>query len=364
MSSADSVEQGRSPLSWRSKLALVSFGTLVALVLAEGALRVATAFSNPLLDEGWTPEQAQSGEYWAIYDSDLGYRQNPKFADMNDDGLRDHPIGPKADRFRVLFLGDSVAVYGDTVDDTFVGHLRATLAGDHAFDRVEVINAGVKGYTNYQELLFLKKFGVTLTPDLVGFEFCLNDLFRFLHSFELKDGHLVPGTYQFSTEALGQSTEGFWRRAAKSSHLLVWLANQLPIARNAARWRTSQGFSFDYRADVRNAWQDQSWPTIEQQLQEAVTLGQQRSFRVFLVAFPMAVQYDADYLARDREYVLKPQRKLRELCRRLGVAFYDLYPDLSANDFIEDGLHLTPEGRRVAGQKIAGFLAASGLLRR
>jgi lysophospholipase L1-like esterase len=349
-------------LTWKTRLRLLGFGLLVSLFLLETGLRIVDAFRDPRLDEGWGESQASSSEYWAIYDPDLGYRQNPKFADMNAHGLRDRPIGPKSGRFRVLFLGDSLAVYGDSVDDTFVGHLRTTLLSDAKLDTADVVNAGIKGYTNYQELLFLKKIGLSLEPDLVGFEFCVNDLFKFLHSFDVQGDRLVPGTYQFSTEAVGQSHEPVWARWAKRSRLLVWLNNNLAVARNAALWGMRQGFSFDYRTDVRNAWRDEPWVDIESQLREAVELGKLHGFPVFVVAFPLASQYDADYLAKDRAYVLKPQRKLAEICARLGIPFYDLYKDLGGGHFVEDGLHLTSEGRRAAGQAIAAFLTRSGLL--
>ena len=90
-------------------------------------------------------------EIWAVYDADLGYRLNPGFADISADGLRDHPVRPKGELFRILILGDSVAYYGESVDDTFPAHLERTLGQDPALAAIDVLNAGVKGYTNYQE---------------------------------------------------------------------------------------------------------------------------------------------------------------------------------------------------------------------
>jgi lysophospholipase L1-like esterase len=352
----------RPQLSWKGRIALVLFGLfLIALVLELG-LRIASTLEDPRAREGWSAGNSDSKEYWAIYDPDLGYRQNPKFLDMNPEGLRDHAVAPKSDRFRVLFLGDSVAVYGDTVDDTFVGHLRAELRRDPTYSGVEVINAGIKGYTNYQEVLYLKKYGLQFRPDLVGLEFCLNDLFKFLHSFQVENDQLVAGTYEFSTEAVSQKPESLLRRMAKKSRLLVWAYNNVRIARNAAEWRARQGFSFDYRLDVRTAWQDEPWQDIERQLAGAVELGRQEGFGVFVVAFPIVVQYQADYLARDRAYVLKPQRKLKTICERLKIPFYDLYGDMEAGHFVEDGIHLTPAGRQRAGKKIATFLSGLNLL--
>ena len=114
---------------------------------------------------------------------------------------------------------------------------------------------------------------------------------------------------------------------------------------------------------IRPHFQSQTHARIVLSPTVGARIGRDRRFPVFVVAFPLAAQYDAAYLAKDRDYVLKPQRKLREICERLGIAFYDIYPDLTARHFVADGVHLTPEGRRVAGAHIASFLVKSGLLR-
>ncbi len=361
MSSLVPSDATRKPLSWKAGFLLIAFALFFTAILLEIGLRAAAALRNPARNEGWGLAQATSGKYWAIYDPDLGYRQNPGFGDLNSDGLRDHPIGPKDDHFRVLVLGDSIAVYGDTLDDTFVGHLRAALHTDPTLAPVEVINAGIKGYTNYQEILYLKKYGLKLQPDLVGVEFCLNDLFKFLQTFRVENGKLVPGTYDFSPEAL-QSAPSWLRRLLGKSYLLNWLRNNLRVATKVAEWQVGQGFSFDYKLDVRTAWQDKPWEDIEQQLQEFVDLGRQNHFATFLMVVPLAVQYRADYLARDRAYVLKPQRKLKEICDHLHIPFYDLYPDMNPGLFVEDGMHLNKAGRQLVGRRIAGFLSGAQLL--
>ena len=346
-------------LSWKARFLLLAFGVFLIFAVLEAALRISAVVearrARPDLN-------AKSGaEFWAIYDPDLGYRQNPNYGDMNSDGLRDHPIGPKGNRARVLLLGDSVAVYGDNVDDTFVGHMRAELARDASAPPVEVINAGVKGYTNYQELQYLKQFGLKFSPDIVGVEFCLNDLHNFLHSFRVENGKLVPGTYQFSTDAL-QEARDWPRRLARRSYLLVWARSKFRVARDFLDWQASGGFSFDYNATIRTAWRDESWTDIERQMMEMVALGRQHGFRVFLTVVPLQVQYDAQYLARDRAHVLKPQRKLKEICARLQIPFFDLYPHMDGSMFIEDGIHLTQPGRRRVGQSLAAFLKESALL--
>lgn len=345
----------------RSRIGLVIFGGAAGLLLAEGGVRINDFVRAPPDNHGWAEGQVRSPEHWAVYDPDLGYRQNPKFPDMNSDGLRDHPIRSKAGRFRVLVLGDSVAVFGDSVDDTFVAHLRQSLQRDEGYPDIDVINAGVRGYTNYQETMYLRKFGVAFEPNLVGFEFCLNDLFKFLHSFALEHGRLVPGSYQFSTEAIVENAAASPWRWMVRSYLLVLLRNRLTIARNQAALHANRGFSFDYRSDLRTAWLDEPWQDIERQLADSAALGRDRGFGLFLVAFPIGAQYNAEYLTRDRDYVLKPQHRLRVICERLQIPFLDLYSALSPSAF-RDGIHLTGPGRQLAGERIASFLSASGLL--
>ncbi len=92
---------------------------------------------------GYDRLRLSEGEIWAVYDSHLGYRLNPDFGDINAHGLRDHPVPAKSDLFRVLMLGDSVAYYGDDIDDTYVGHLRARLRAVPGLAVIEVLNAGV-----------------------------------------------------------------------------------------------------------------------------------------------------------------------------------------------------------------------------
>ena len=360
-----SQQTAKKPVSWRAKLGLMLFGVLVACIILEIALRISAAYEMRQARAETKASQTPTAEYWAIYDEDLGYRQNPRFGDMNADGLRDHPIAPKRqDRPRILFLGDSIAQNGDTVDDTFVAYMRDELRRNVDHANVDVINAGTKGYTNYQELGYLKKYGLKFEPDLVGVQFCLNDLHKYLHSFRVENGQIVYGSYQFSAEAEKSAPAAprtLAQRVVDKSYLLGWLKNNIGLVRRIVSWRINKGYSFDYRIDISSAWQDSAWSSIEKQFQEALQLGQTNGFKMFVVIVPVASQYEQEYLARDRSYLLKPQTKLKEICDRLNVPYYDLYPELNSNLFLDDGIHLTKEGRQIVGQRIARFLSGSNL---
>jgi len=335
------------------------------LKFAVPALTLAVTFS--LFEAGFRLADAMTtrarSETWALYDPDLGYRPNPGVADANAFGLRDHPVTPKAGRFRILMLGDSVGYYGDTVDDTWVGRLRQELNRSVGPANLDVLNASVRGYTNYQELLFLKKYGLALEPDLVGFGFVLNDLHRILHTFKIKDGRIIGEAYDFTPEAV-KSVDSLVFRLARQSRFLVWLRRAIDPAISRVQYQFGRGFSFDYRPDMNTAWKDASWLTVKSQMEEAQALGRQHGFRLFMSIFPFADQYRATYLATDREYTLKPQRLAGELCRQLHLECLDLYPALDATLFDPDGIHLTAKGRQRVAEEVNSFLVNRRLIPR
>lgn len=336
-------------------------------MLARALLVVGTLLSTFVALEigfrAWVAMATPEGEIWAVYDPDLGYRLNPRYGDTNEHGLRDHPVRPKDGRFRILVLGDSVAYYGDTLDDTFVGHLRGSLAADHDLAGIDVLNAGIKGYTNYQELQFLKHYGVGLEPDLVGVSFVLNDLHTFLHQFRVEDGEIVGTGYDFSGEAVEEMNPLY--RLLRKSVFLVWLRHRMSILDDSVLLAATDGYSFEFRPDFRTAWLDEPWIAVEEQLREMKALGEDAGFGLFLVAFPFGDQYLARYLDADRSHVLKPQRKLREICERLSIPYLDLYPLLDPDLHLsEDKIHLTAEGRRHVGRLLADFLVANVPLQR
>lgn len=326
------------------RVAAVALGLLIAFAIAEGAFRVHEARQR---------RRVARTEVWAVADPVLGYRNNPAFGDHDALGLRGGPDGPKGARPRLLVLGDSVSYYGDDAGDTFPGRLERDLAA--AGREVEVINAAVRGYTTHQELEWLKQRGLGLEPDAVCLAFVLNDLHRFLHAFRIEDGRIVGMDYELTDEAIG-SVDSLLYRVLRKSHLLVWLRHHLSLNDPTAALGGSEAFSFEYRPDFRTAWLEERWETVDAQLAELVELGARNGFEPFVVVFPFGEQYREDYLARDREHVLFPQRRLAALCAARNVPLLDLYQLLDpALDLEEDGIHLTPRGRERAAELVADF---------
>ena len=339
--------------SWLASLALLAATVGILFVACEIGIRVI---------ESTKQASDATGESWAIYDENLGYRPRPNFGDANAHGLRGKAVETPKQRFRVLILGDSVIYYGDDAGDTIPGQVERTLRADAHLATIEVLNAGVRGYTNYQELGYLKQYGLALDPDVVGVAFVLNDLHRILHKFKVENGKIVGQQYAFADEAV-RSVESPLYRLARQSHFLVWLRSQLAVFDDLIEVYAGKGFTFDYRPDFNTAWREAPWRDVEAQLGEMTALGRERGFRVFLVAFPFGEQLRPDYLARNREYVTYPQRKLAEITGRLGIPYLDLFPVLDlARDFDPDHVHLTKQGRGVAGDRIARFMVNEGLV--
>lgn len=151
---------------------LVTF--LMIFLVVDGLFRVRGCGPKPSMNEfhanwGWqnspdTETDSSTSEF------DVTFRVNSK-------GLRgpeveyDKPAGSK----RILFVGDSFTL-GYTVDeeDLFLRILEADLNGrDH---QVEALNAGVQGYSNDQELVWLMDEGLKYRPDYVVLAPYLNDV--------------------------------------------------------------------------------------------------------------------------------------------------------------------------------------------
>jgi lysophospholipase L1-like esterase len=86
---------------------------------------------------------------------------------------REIPAQPDPGTFRILTLGDSFTFgWGVEEEETFIRVLERRLS---AVGRVEVINAGVPGYSADQYLLFLRTRGFALRPDAILLIECGND---------------------------------------------------------------------------------------------------------------------------------------------------------------------------------------------
>jgi len=156
-------------------LSLFLISTLFALFLSEIALRLIglkPLYVSPERDRFWKYDSLLG---WKHEPGQEGIFETPQFRTLvriNENGLRDrsHPYERQDDSERILALGDSFAWgYGIEEPERFSQLLEQSLD-------VEVINAGISGYSTDQELLWYRNEGIKYETDLVILEMAGNDV--------------------------------------------------------------------------------------------------------------------------------------------------------------------------------------------
>ena len=147
----------------------------------------------------------------------------------NELALRSAPVGPKQkNEFRILSLGESTT-FGAGVenDETYSARLEYILNNTLHTNRFKVINAGVSGYTSFQSLLYLKKRGFKLSPDLVLFYHEYND---YLPTYIRDSQNNVIGMNMSDPERYHSQQRRFHRGLMKISAVYRYICYRLALA--------------------------------------------------------------------------------------------------------------------------------------
>jgi lysophospholipase L1-like esterase len=307
-----------------------------------------------------------------VRDPDLGWRLRPGVegrwfgtpVKINAKGLR----GPEIDYakppgvFRVLYLGDSVTFGFGLADhaETFPYRVAEVLR-EHG-DAVETVNAGVDGYSPWQERLFLEREGLRYDPDLVVVTFVLNDV-----------------TEKLSLVRFGGSSEGF---QLENSYLSAVdrLMSHSAIVQTARRVGARARFGDDIREGaIRQQWVEvralvdrpddpeirEAWTMTADNLRGLFAVADVHDVPVLLVLVPFRFQLD------DPEGSSVPQREALALASEAGVAAIDLLPILTTrmrergetpDDYFLDADHLTALGSEIVARSIARRIVEEGWL--
>lgn len=199
---ANAVKINSRSLLVNISLFLVS--TLLGLLLSEIALRILgfkPLYVSPERDRFWQYDALLG---WAHQPGQTGTFETEQFQTnvrINEKGLRDrsHSYEGQNGIKRILVLGDSFAWgYGVEESERFSQRLEGYLG-------IEVINAGVSGYSTDQELLWYENEGVKYETDLVLLVVTGNDVgdnhkqlvssIYYKPRFVFQDGQLVTAGY-------------------------------------------------------------------------------------------------------------------------------------------------------------------------
>lgn len=194
------------------------------------------------------------GTDFGVRVNEPGARYRHKSADgvfwfeINSRGLRadrDHPYEKPEGVFRIVSLGDSfTAGYEVQGDETFSAVLERALRS--AGLRVEVLNAGVSGYSNAEAAVYLERELLRYEPDLVLLSFYANDLVDNVRSglFEVVDGQLVQKADRYvpggalgdllNTNPIFNTLSGYSNAFVFLKERLTYIAKRSMVAENQA----------------------------------------------------------------------------------------------------------------------------------
>jgi lysophospholipase L1-like esterase len=327
--------------------------------------------------------------FQGLFENDpvIGYRLKPnarvrfKTADfdsqinINAAGVRDDDeIGRKAPgERRILLLGDSLVLSVQVeFEQTFGELLEAALNRRSTGVRYRVINAGVQGYGPVEEMLFFRRIGRVVEPDLVmTVVFVGNDAEEAYNSRPKLDPNSRTAAATISDSVVTRV-----RRLVRRSMVLQTI--RLRIVTVTARFRNLtppeppiQSYAAhpapriaDGIAITRRA--------IEEITVESSTLGAGSA----IVLMPARFQVDDDDYGRLRDIVAGAGGELvrdgatvrfdRALAP-VPVPRFDVLPALrralpGPDLFFRTTVHLTPHGHRVVADALADFIESRHLL--
>jgi lysophospholipase L1-like esterase len=342
---------------------------------AEKLVLIFLALAVPLtaLEIALRPFSDNEGKETSLFvrDAELGWRLRPSTTQpwggvtvtTNAQGLRGPEVAlakPQGTK-RILWLGDSVT-FGYLVPDwrdTFPFLVAARL--DSGGIQTESINAGVGGYSPWQEDLWLRRNGVRYDPDVVVVGFVLNDVTEKFHLVkyggdregrQLRDSYTTWVDYLVGHSALAYQVRNLTLEF-KAKRRLGSDVRLGAIQQQALDVQTL--ISHPDGENVRLAWE----VTLEN-LDRIRGFCAENEMQLIVVAFPFAMQLE------DPQGAGAPQRRLTGWASEAGVKMVDLLPVLagemearggSPDAFFLDHDHLTEEGHRVVAEVLADEIA-------
>lgn len=285
--------------------------------------------------------------------------------DINSIGLRDEEVDvpkPKG-RKRVLILGDSIA-FGSGVEanERFSDLLKHELPGD-----VDVINAGVPGWGNDQELLFYERDLRKLDPDIVVLEFTgNNDVVNnelkgpliedgTKPRFRCKDGVLTLEPPE-KPVVVQETTGARIRKVLRRSHLLLFVKRRMEMRHYKQHAQENPSLAHaGYEADRHlSHWSvydtrsgvaiESAWNVTECIFARLATVCREDSVRLIVFAFPLKIEVDHPWrdeiihkTGTDPTHLdfMRPYGRMASICEREGVEF--LYPLDAFEHALSDG---------------------------
>jgi len=297
-------------------------------------------------------------------------------------GFRDEPI-PKekaAGVFRIVVLGDSFMEALQVSHEDSLPHRLGELLDDLSGRRVEVVNAGVSGWGTADQLVWLRRLGLALEPDLVLVAMTLhNDV---SDNLALRHHDLVAGLPRARPRTemplLAYAPLELKGWLASHSHLYRLITERL----RGGEIQTRAGALASHVTALMRRQPDeqirQGWQLTRHHLDEIHEATRASGARMAIFMIPLAVQLDdrvfAEFLAShaldpNEVQLDRPQQVVREWGAAARVPVIDLLPAFQtrvATDprllYIPADGHWNEAGHELAAQTVATALIERGVV--
>jgi lysophospholipase L1-like esterase len=349
-------------------------GAVVAVLATEGVVRVLEieTGSSWALDQGTDPDRMAY-----VPHPFLGYTTRPDHvsaphlaysASTNSLGFRGAEIAHEKPpgTYRIACLGGSTTWgTGASSDETtwpavLEQQLNAALGPDGPYDHIEVINAGVSGYTLMESFINRKMRILPLDPHLVIIYHGINDAQAIRRGDFQTDYSHVRRSWTDGRPARGLSSLLAW------SHLYGLLIGH---DGSGARDTLSDHVHVEGYNKLEEHPINELKPGIqnfEWTLQEMVAIARLRGVRVVLSTFAWSDEILANHASKQdlAQLMARLNRSMREVAKRVKIPLIDLRREgpRQAIDF-DDMVHFNDDGNRKAGRLVSRALLDRRLIR-
>ena len=363
----------------RSRLIAISLGTAVALVCAEVLTRVRFSGYGTEIDRiryVYSRNEIRQRTARLSGMPFVEYGLTPGFPTQSQQRFRGPEILVRKSPgvFRIIALGGSTT-YGDHIDrweDAYPAQLEHTLRErGHV---VEVINAGVPGYSSWEMLIAFELRLVDLEPDLLLVYEGINDLFPRLVRPSQYDG-MATSKGQWRTDAASLPRSALYRLLALR---YGWMTDPTTAESQFDRSVSADYCRFDAeftRCDNLGLTPDEVLDAnppkyFERNLRNLVAVARANRVQVmfstwayFTKAIPDVPGGTFMALPFVQRTIAEHNRIVRDVAASTQSAFYDFASALPVNrEFWYEGMHLTSVGARTQAAAYADFLVDKKLL--
>jgi len=287
--------------------------------------------------------------------------ENKKPIHINSYGHHDDnfPMAKSSRELRGIIIGDSIVMgYGVTAYEAFPNQLETMLNGSiPRYDTIQIINAGVSGYSTFQYHEVLKR-SLRFSPDFIVVGFCMNDVSEPLVVNKSYGGIGLDyhGVLQTSHNFIGYLiNETGFGRLALMTRLLIIRRERLTLCEI---YNVYQMLEHPQKPEFL-----ESWKRSLSDLTQIYNLAKHLNIPIVLMIFPYRFQVG-------NEKLQKPQQTLKSHADQNDVSYLDMTQVIEKHIIKSDTLdnifldqdHYTVHGHNLVASELLKHLKEQDIL--